>query len=182
MPQFNLQFGNRDQRGSRTGQSGQSTQLLDCHQHQKWKPKSFGKCFTTRKPNQNQTSFDELLERISLRRTLRAGAWIKRFIHNCKLKEKKLGSLLTEEILDVRSWIKRGQRRDRGTTGYSQISRQLNMKPSAEGVMTCHGRIQGQTPIYLPNRERFTGKLVQLVHSETLHEGVTLRMVAVRER
>ena len=48
--------------------------------------------------------FDELLERTSLRRTLRVGAWLKRFIHNCKHKDKKLGPLLTEEIEDVRGW------------------------------------------------------------------------------
>ena len=127
--------------------------------------------------------FDELLQRTRLRRTLRVGAWIKRFIHNCKHKEKKLGPLLTEEIEDVRGWwIKRVQRRDRETTGYPQISRQLNLKPNVEGVMTCHGRIQGQTPIYLPSSERFTEKLVQQVHCETLHGGVALTMAAVRER
>lgn len=127
--------------------------------------------------------FDELLERTSLRRTLRVGTWLKRFIHNCKHKDKKLGPLLTEEIEDVRGWwIKRVQRRDRETTGYPQISSQLNLKPNAEGVMTCHGQIQGQTPIYLPNSEKFTEKLVQQVHCETLHGGVALTMAAVRER
>lgn len=127
--------------------------------------------------------FEELLERTSLRRTLRVCAWIKRFIHNCKNKENKLGPLLTEEIEDVRGWwIKRVQRRDKETTGYPQISEQLNLKPNAEGVMTCHGRIQGQTPIYLPSSERFTEKLVHEVHCETLHGGVALTMAAVRER
>ena len=48
--------------------------------------------------------------------------------------------------------------------------------------MTCHGRIQGQTPIYLPSIERFTEKLVHQVHCETLHGGVALTMAAVRER
>lgn len=127
--------------------------------------------------------FEELLERTSLRRTLRVCARIKRFIHNCKNKEKKLGPLLTEEIEDVRGWwIKRVQRRDKETTGYPQLSEQLNLKPNAEGVMTCHGRIQGQTPIYLPSSERFTEKLVHQVHCETLHGGVALTMAAVRER
>ena len=132
---------------------------------------------------QDPDEFDELLERTSLRRTLRAGAWIKRFIHNCKHKEKKLGSLLTEEIEDARDrWIKRVQWREREATGNIQISQQLNLKPNAEGVMTCHGRIQGQTPIYLPSSENFTEKLVQQVHCETLHGGVALTMAAVRER
>ena len=128
------------------------------------------------KPEQDE--FDELLEHNS-----RVGAWIKRFLHNCKHKEKKLGPLLTEEIEEVRGWwIKRVQRRDRETTGYPQISGQLNLQPNEEGVMTCHGRIQGQTPIYLPNSASFTGKLVQQVHCTTLHGGVALTMAAVRER
>jgi len=69
--------------------------------------------------------FDKILGRSNLRRTLRVGAWIKRFIHNCKRKEKKLGPLVTEEIEDARGWwIKQVQQRERETTGYSQISRQ----------------------------------------------------------
>ena len=48
--------------------------------------------------------------------------------------------------------------------------------------MTCHGRIQGQTPVYLPNNSKFTEKLIQKVHYETLHGGVGLTMTAVRER
>ena len=138
---------------------------------------------TKPEPDGEPDEFDELLERTSLRRTLRVGAWIKRFIHNCKHKKKKLGPLLTDEIGDVRGWwIQRVQRRDRETTGYSEISRQLNLQPNAQGVMTCHGRIQGQTPIYLPNSEKFAEKLVQQVHCETLHEGVALTMAAVREK
>ena len=176
MLHLNQHFGNRDRLGSRTSPSAQSTQSLDRHQRQKWKPKSLGKCSTKRRPNQSQTSSTN-----SSNTTV--SAWIKRFIHNCKHKEKKLGPLLTEEIDDVRSWwIKRVQRRDRETTGYPQISGQLNLKPNEEGVMTCHGRIQGQTPIYLPNSASFTGKLVQQVHCATLHGGVALTMAAVRER
>ena len=77
----------------------------------------------------------------------------------------------------------RFQRRGRETTGYTQINRRLNLKPDAEGVMTCHGRMQGQIPINIPNWERFTGKLVQKVrHCETLHGEVALKMAAVRER
>ena len=46
----------------------------------------------------------------------------------------------------------------------------------------CHGRIQKQYPIYLPRDAKFTEKLVQRVHSETLHGGVGLTMAAVREQ
>ena len=138
---------------------------------------------TTSHAQQRKKKAVQIFRYSSLRRTLRVCACIKRFIHNCKNKENKLRPLLTEEIDDVRGWwIKRVQRRDKETTGYPQISEQLNLKPIAEGVMTCHGRIQGQTQIYLPSNERFTEKLVHQVHCETLHGGVALTMAAVRER
>ena len=45
-----------------------------------------------------------------------------------------------------------------------------------------HGRIQEQYPIYLLRDAKFSEKLVQWVHGETLHRGVSLTMAAVREQ
>ena len=130
-----------------------------------------------------QDEFDEPFEHTNLRHTLRVGAWIKRFLYNCKHEDKKFGPLLTEEIEEVRIWwIKRVQKRDRENECYPKVSTQLNLQPNAEGVMTCHGRIQGQTPVYLLNNSKFTEKLIQKVHYETLHGGVGLTTAAVCER
>lgn len=48
--------------------------------------------------------FDRLLERVDLRRALRVGAWIRRFIHNCRNVERKSGPITTEDVITERSW------------------------------------------------------------------------------
>ena len=125
--------------------------------------------------------FYQLLERSSLRRTLRVGVWIKRFIHNCKDQTKRLGPITTQEMNEERNWwVRRIQEREREES--PKIKAQLVLRPSAENLTTCHGRIQGDHPIYLPSNAKFTEKLVQRIHCETLHGGVGLTMAAVREQ
>ena len=66
---------------------------------------------------------DQLLERTNLQRALRVGAWLKRFLYNCRNKIKNLGPLLTEEIEEVRDWwMRRIQRRDNTAPHYPQVS------------------------------------------------------------
>lgn len=48
-------------------------------------------------------------------------------------------------------------------------------------MLQCHGRVQGQYPVYLPADSLFTRKLVQRIHAETLHGGVSLTMAAICE-
>ena len=107
---------------------------------------------------------DQLLERTNLRRALQVSAWLKRFLYNCKNKIKNLSPLLTEEIEEVRDWwIRRIQRRDNTAPHYPQVS----LKPNAQGLTVCHGRIQGQHTIYLANDAAFTKKLIQQVHCDS---------------
>ena len=56
------------------------------------------------------------------------------------------------------------------------------MQTNLSGLLACHGQIQGKYPIYLLTKAVFTQKLVQKVHCETLHGGVSLTMAAVREQ
>ena len=126
---------------------------------------------------------DELLKRASLQRSLRVGAWLKRFLYNCRNQNRKRGPLVTEELEEVREWwIRRIQERDSAEPHYSQVKACLNLQPNAQGLMVCEGRIQGKHPIYLPRNAEFTEKLVQQLHFDTLHGGVGLTMAAVRER
>ena len=63
------------------------------------------------KSNQVVDEFDQLLEKHDLHSTLRICAYIMRFTHNCRSKEKKLCCLTAEEIDNSREWwIKRAQR------------------------------------------------------------------------
>ena len=66
-----------------------------------------------------------MLERNSFRKTLRIGAWMNRFIHNCRSHDKRVGPLATEEVEAVKEWwIKQVQFRDVSETHYPQTSAQ----------------------------------------------------------
>ena len=58
----------------------------------------------------------------------------------------------------------------------------LNLQENHQGILECRGRIQGDYPVYLPDKELFSEKLVAHVHKTTLHGGVGLTMAKVRER
>ncbi len=122
---------------------------------------------------------DQLLGKHDLHRTLRVFAWILRFINNCKTEQKQRGALTTQEIENARLWwIKRVQQ----DTDMEKDREQLNLQENLQGLIVCHGRIQGHDPIYLPNNHLFTEKLVQEAHLRTLHGGVGLTMTHIRKR
>ncbi len=127
--------------------------------------------------------FDDLLKRGSLRRTLRVGVWIKRFAYNCRNKTKNFSPITAGEVENERIWwIKRIQERDRQESHYPKTKAELDLRLNEENLIVCHGRIQGQHPVYLPRNATFTEKLVERMHCETLHGGVGLTMAAIREK
>ena len=58
---------------------------------------------------------------------------------------------------------------------------QLNLLERPDGLLECRGRIQGDYPIYLPDTQPYTEKLVLMSRLVTLHGGVVLMMTKVRE-
>ena len=58
----------------------------------------------------------------------------------------------------------------------------LNFVPNEDGVLQCHGRNQRKHFVYLPADATLTRKLVQRIHAETLHGGVSLTMAVIREK
>ena len=129
-------------------------------------------------PKQERSVFDELLKRHDLRRTLRIQAWVRRFTTHRGRKE----PLTSEDIQESKNWwIKRVQSQDAQKPHNEPTRRELNLVPNADGVLECHGRLQGQYRVYLPAGRLFTRKLVQRTHAETLHGGVSLTMAAIRE-
>lgn len=56
-----------------------------------------------------------------------------------------------------------------------------NLRVNDEGLPECQGRIQRSYHVFLPSGDLFSHRLVQSVHCETLHSGVSLTMTAVRE-
>ena len=127
--------------------------------------------------------FDELLERCSLKKTLRVGAYIKRFLEKCRGRQIAGGPLTTEEIeAQMTWWIRRVQLHARTSSKFPTDELQLNLQVDAAGLLVCRGRILGRYPIYLPDSCAFTEKLVEREHHLTLHGGVGLTMARVREK
>ena len=126
--------------------------------------------------------FDQLLKKWRLWKTLRICAWISRFIRNVdKRNDSRKGPLSTAEIQERETWwINRVQARNQDSLKFEEERARLNLRPTG-GILKCHGRIQGDLPIYLPDNDLYTEKLVELSHNETLHGGVSLTMSKVRE-
>ena len=127
---------------------------------------------------------DVLLEKLNYWEAIRRCAWIMRFTNNARTKKtsRTTGPLTTAEINQVKLfWDKRVQERAKGDGRYQEDQLQLNLQPNSEGVLECRGRIQGHYPIYLPDSQLYTEKLVEYYHFSTLHGGVGLTMAKVRE-
>lgn len=122
--------------------------------------------------------FENLLQRHNLLRALRIQAWVRRFTTNRHRK----GPLTSDDLREVRNWrIKRERAKDSLRPHFEHTKQSLNLVENQHGILECHGRIQGDCPIYVPANSGFTRKLVQRYHVETLHGGVLLTMAAVRE-
>ena len=65
---------------------------------------------------------------------------------------------------------------------FEQYKCELNLVANVDRILECHGRIQGRYPVYLPVDALFARKLVQRIHVETLHGGVSLTLAAVHEQ
>ncbi|XP_046863157.1 uncharacterized protein LOC124456893 [Xenia sp. Carnegie-2017] len=129
--------------------------------------------------------FSDILEKHPLRKAIRIGAWVKRFIDNARQNRdnRKHGPLTSEEVEEQHmSWIKMVQAGVAENPKSQMDLIQLNVQPDDDEILRCHGRIQGKFPIYLPDDTLFNVKLVEDAHLETLHGGVILTMAKVRER
>ena len=128
--------------------------------------------------------FDELLSNGSLWHCLRVGAWVQKFINNTRNSEhkRKTGALITEEInYQKLLWEKKTQKKCAGLEQFEDDKLKLNLQMNHDGALEFRGRIQGDYPVYLPDSEMYTEKLVQHAHEAALHGGVSLTMAKVRE-
>ena len=82
--------------------------------------------------------FDELLKKHDLWKVLQVGAWINRFLFNCKAKPKdqRLGPLVASEIKMVKKWwIRRAQ----SQPSLTEESLKLNLQQNDEQILECRG-------------------------------------------
>lgn len=132
-----------------------------------------------------EDEFDILLDKSSLWRTLRVGAWVSRFGRNAGLaKDQRTKGPLTTAEIDVQKvfWENRAQESGKETDQFMEDRLQLNLQVNTEGLLECRGRIQGEFPIYIPDSHPYAAKLVEDAHLRTLHGGVSLTMTKVRQR
>ena len=130
-------------------------------------------------------ALDHMLSSHALPRVLRVGAWVWRFIRNCRnqARNRTTGPISTEEIQHQELWwIKRAQNSAHQQPNFQADKLQLNLQYNDERVLECRGRIMGEYPIYLPDDHPFTAKLVFNAHLATLHGGIGLTMAKVREK
>ena len=120
---------------------------------------------------------DELLHRYSSYwKLLRVTAYVKRFVNNCKETEKQKGPLKTEELQAAeRFWITQAQAVRAPKSG-------VNLERDEDGILRCVSRVPGYYPIFLPRECELTSLVVQQVHKQMLHGGVSVTMCHMREK
>ncbi|XP_058951747.2 uncharacterized protein [Pocillopora verrucosa] len=128
---------------------------------------------------EEQNEFDRLLNSHDLQRALHSiQAWIRRFHHSQRSQRSPHKG---RPARTKRLWISRVQNLDLKKPQFTQTKNALNLIPNSEGILEYRGRIQGMYPVSLPADSTFTRKLVQRIHAENLHRGVSLTMAAVQE-
>ena len=114
---------------------------------------------------------------------MRITAWLLRFLGNIRYaKERRIEGPLTTgdlEKAEIRLTSKAQQQVDET---FTRDQLQLNLQLNEDGVLECRGRVQGFYPVYIPNSSLLARKFVEHAHKSTLHGGVGLTMVNVRER
>ena len=129
-----------------------------------------------------QNPIDTLLNKFTLRKTLRILSGINRFLNKCR-KSKVSGPLTADKVLVQRKFlIKRDQNLYSNTENFEIRRQQLNLKMNQEGIYECHGRILGDYPVFIPNKSLLAEKLVEEAHLQTIHGGVTLTMARTRDQ
>lgn len=134
--------------------------------------------------DEQSTILEAVLKKYPLAKTLRIGAWVKRFLDNSRVKTsqgRRHGPLTTDEIDQQRQWwIGKVQAEAKGDPKFANDSVQLNIQADTNSILKCRGRVQGKLPIYLPHSSLFSVKLVEEAHIATLHGGVILTMAKIR--
>ena len=89
---------------------------------------------------------------------------MRRFIHNCRFKkcERNSGQLTTHEVqAQIQLVTLREQQRDENNERFGSDRERLNLQKNEKGNYICKGRIEGDYPVYLPDRSPLTDKVIE---------------------
>jgi hypothetical protein len=137
---------------------------------------------------EEEDELGNLLSKFTYWKTLRIKAWLLRFPGNVRcVKERNIeGPLTTSDLekVEIRLITKAQQQVYKTfTRDQLQLNLQLNdLQLNEDGVLECRGKFQGFYPVYIPISSLLARKFVEHAHKSTLHGGVGLTMVNVRER
>lgn len=133
----------------------------------------------------------------SKRKLLRVTAYVVRFIGRIKRTSTPTGNLTSAEIEDAENmWIAFVQGRhyydviESIKTGKpNSLKTQLGLYLDTRGIIRCTGRLQNaalseaaKQPILLPRQDEFTRLVIQDLHKQLLHAGVSQTLSAVRQK
>ena len=112
----------------------------------------------------------------SYQKLKRITAYVKRFVGNCRGKDKQRGPLTTEELRASKNFhILRAQ-------SSQELKSDVPLKKDKEGIWRCAGRVQDYHPVFLPRVHKLTKMIIEQSHCQRLHGGVATTMSHVRER
>ena len=119
---------------------------------------------------------EELWSKHKYWKILRISSFIKRFIYNCRNKEKIVGPIKTEEMIEAElANIKLLQE-------VVVLKSDVELKQDENQLWRCHGRISGYNPIFVPKGFQLTLRIIEHHHKKTLYGGVEDTMGSIRER
>ena len=120
---------------------------------------------------------DQLLHKYaSYWKLLRVTAFVRRLFENCKKTEKQKGQLQTEELqVAEKFWITQAQ-------ASQAVKSDVNLKKCEDGILRCVGQVPGHHPVFLPRDCKLASLMIQQVHEQMLHRGVSATMCRIREK
>jgi hypothetical protein len=128
----------------------------------------------------------------SYTRLIRVTALVMKFIKKLQKQSTSDVFLTSTDLKDAENvWIKHVQ-----TIHYSadskkmkDLQKQLGLCRDDDGILHCIGRLENsllsegaRQPILLPSKEKFTQLLIEKVHKEILHSGVSQTLTRIRQR
>ena len=125
----------------------------------------------------------------SLQRLVRVTAWVKRFLHNIRAKERTTGRLEVYELKGAENeWLISVQVDLKKQDNFKQLVGELGIKEH-KGILRCEGRLlnsdldsEARKPVILPRQHRFTRLVVEECHQRVHHSGIRSTLAELRSR
>ena len=104
-----------------------------------------------------------LVQKFSYWKLIRCTALVKRFLNNCRQKEKNIGPVATDEIESAEStWL-------RVLQGNQLLNSHMELGKYNMGVWRCYGRVPDYNPAFISRESILAVRILGHCHKTTLH-------------